>query len=156
MPLEYLPIMAQNSAPKPPRVLVAPSKPAWCQITKPVSESTVALLSSAALRLANQGPFTPREDWSYRRVPSDPAAGEIIIDHHSGIGRVPKQDPEIVFPRTALAELAKNRTVGALAPCHFSFMGGLRDHARIENELAPALANDLKQAQIDLALLVPY
>ena len=30
MALEYLPIMAQSSAPKPPRVLVAPSKPSWC------------------------------------------------------------------------------------------------------------------------------
>ena len=156
MPVEYLPIMAQNSAPKPPRVLVAPSKPAWCAITKPVNELRVALLSSAALRLADQEPFIPRGDLSYRRVPSDPKAGEIIIDHHSGIGRVPKQDPEIVFPRTALAELAKRGIVGSVAPFHFSFMGGLREHGKIENELAPAIANDLKQAQVDLALLVPY
>ena len=156
MPLEYLPIMAQNSAPKPPRVLASPSKPAWCEVTNPVRASRVALLSSAALRLANQQPFIPREDSSYRRVPSDPAAGEIIIDHHSGIGRVPKQDPEIVFPRTALAELAMRGIVGSLAPFHFSFMGGLREHAKIENELAPTIANDLKQAQVDLALLVPY
>ena len=156
MPIEYLPIMAQNSAPKPPRVLASPSKPAWCEITNPVSASRVALLSSAALRLANQKPFIPREDSSYRRVPSDPAAGKIIIDHHSGIGRVPKQDPEIVFPRTALFELAKRGIVGSLAPLHFSFMGGLRDHAKIEYELAPAIAIDLKEAQVDLALLVPY
>lgn len=156
MPLEYLPIMAKNSAPKPPRVLVSPSKPAWCAITKPVNESRVALLSSAALRLARQEPFIPREDLSYRRVPSDPSAGKIIIDHHSGVGRVPKQDPEIVFPRTALAELAKRGSVGSVAPFHFSFMGGLREHAKIENDLAPAIANDLKQAQVDLALLVPY
>lgn len=156
MPLEYLPIMAQNSAPKLPRVLFAPSKPAWCPITKPVRESRVALLSSAALRLAHQEPFIPREDSSYRRVPSDPNAGEIIIDHHSGIGRVPKQDPEIVFPRTALTALAQRGIIGALASFHFSFMGGLREHAKIENELAPAIANDLKEAQVDLALLVPY
>jgi len=156
VPLEYLPIMAQNSAPKPPRVLASPSKPAWCEVTNPVRASRVALLSSAALRLANQKPFIPREDSSYRRVPSDPAAGEIIIDHHSGIGRVPKQDPEIVFPRTALAELAMRGIVGSLAPFHFSFMGGLREHGKIENELAPAIANDLRQAQVDLALLVPY
>lgn len=156
MPLEYLPIMAKNSAPKPPRVLVSPSKSAWCAITKPVSESRVALLSSAALRLASQEPFIPREDISYRRVPSDPNGGEIFIDHHSGVGRVPKQDPEIVFPRSALAELAQKKTIGALAPFHFSFMGGLREHGKIENELAPAIANDLKEAQIDLALLVPY
>jgi D-proline reductase (dithiol) PrdB len=156
MPFEYLPVMAQNSAPKPPRVLVSPSKPGWCPVKKPVNQSRIALLSSAALRLASQEPFIPREDLSYRRVPSDPSAGEIIIDHHSGIGRVPKQDPEIVFPRTALASLHKRGVVGSLAPFHFSFMGGLRQHKEIENELAPAIANDLKQAQVDLALLVPY
>jgi D-proline reductase (dithiol) PrdB len=156
MPFEYLPVMAQNSAPKPPRVLVSPSKPAWCPTRKPVSEAKVALLSSAALRLTNQEPFIPREDLSYRRVPSDPSAGEIIIDHHSGIGRVPKQDPEIVFPRTALVELAKRGIVGAVSPWHFSFMGGVRRQQEIENQLAPAIANDLKQAQVDLALLVPY
>lgn len=156
MPLEYLPIMAKNSAPKPPRVLVQPSKPAWCPVTKPLNQARVALLTSAALRLTQQEPFTPREDFGYRKVPSDPTAGEIIIDHHSGIGRVPKQDPEIVFPRTALAHLQQRGVVGSLAPFHYSCMGGLRDHAKIENELGHAIASEMKAAQVDLALLVPY
>ena len=156
MAFDYLPLMAQLGAPKPPRVLATPSKPAWCPVTKPVHKSRVALLSSAALRLAHQAPFVPREDLSYRRIASDPSAGEIIIDHHSGIGRVPKQDPEIVFPRTALAALAQQGTIGELAPFHISFMGGVRRHEEIENVLAPAIAADLKQTQVDLALLVPY
>lgn len=156
MPFEYLPIMAQNSAPRPPRVLVSPSKPAWCPVKKPVSQSRIALLSSAALRLAYQKPFMPREDLSYRRVPSDPDAGELVIDHHSAIGRVPRLDPEIIFPRTALARLAARGEVGGIAPFHFSFMGGIRQPQKIENELAPAIAEDLKQARVDLALLVPY
>jgi len=156
MPLDYLPIMARNSAPKPPRVLAAPSKPSWCAITKPLERSRVALLTSAALRLAGQQPFVPREDLSYRRISSDPAAGEIVIDHHSGIGRVPKQDPESVFPRTALAALAGQGIVGELSPWHFSFMGGLRQHKEIETELAPAIAGELAQEHVDLALLVPY
>jgi hypothetical protein len=121
MPLEYLPIMAQAGAPKPPRVLVSPSKQAWSPITKPLNESRVALLSSAALRLHYQKAFLPREDLSFRRIPSDPAAGAITIDHHSRIGRVPKQDPEIVFPRTALASLVQRGIIGALSPHHFSF-----------------------------------
>ncbi len=116
----------------------------------------VAILSSAALRLTDQEPFIPRADLSYRRVPSDPGSGTIIIDHHSGIGTVPKQDPEIVFPRAALAALAENRTIGAAAPFHYSFMGGVRQHEEIENKLAPALAGELTQADVDLALLVPY
>jgi D-proline reductase (dithiol) PrdB len=156
MAFEYLPIMAQNSAPKPPRILVAPSQPSWHPITMPLSNMRVALLSSAALRFKDQQPFVPREDLSYRRVSSDPAAGEILIDHHSGIGRVPKQDPEIVFPRTALAALAGQGIVGELSPWHFSFMGGLREHEKIENELAPAIAGELITAGVDLALLVPY
>jgi hypothetical protein len=116
----------------------------------------VALLTSAALRLARQEPFVPREDLSYRLVPSAPEAGEIIIDHHSGIGRVPKQDPEIVFPRSALASLADKRQIGSLAPFHLSIMGGVRRHREIVTELAPAVAQEMAQAQVDLALLVPY
>ena len=156
MPFEYLPVMEKNSAPKPPRVLAAPSKPAWQASIKAVNRSRVALLSSAALRLDQQKPFVPREDLSYREVSSNPSAGRITIDHHSGIGTVPKQDPEIVFPRTALACLVERGIVGSLAPRHYSFMGGVREHKRIENELAPAIAEKLLTAQVDLALLVPY
>jgi hypothetical protein len=148
--------MAQNSAPKPPRQLVAPSKQAWCPVTRPLSQSRVALLTSAALRIAGQEPFIPREDLSYRLVPSDPGAGEIIIDHHSGIGRVPKQDPEIVFPRTALAALAEKGVVGSVAHCHVSVMGGVRRQKEIETGLAPAIAREMSGDKVDLALLVPY
>jgi D-proline reductase (dithiol) PrdB len=156
MSFEYLPVMAANAASKPPRQLVLPAMRSWCPVRKPVGSARVALLTSAALRLQQQQPFIPREDLSYRVVPSDPSAGDLIIDHHSGIGRVPKQDPEIVFPRTALATLVQNGVVGALAPNHISIMGGLRRHKEVETELAPAVARELAQAQVDLALLVPY
>ena len=156
MAFEYLPIMAQAGAPKPPRVLAVPSNPAWCATGKPLSQSRIALLSSAALRLVSQEPFVPREDLTYRLVPSDPAAGDIVIDHHSGIGCVPRQDPEIVFPRSALSALAQHGVIGALSPFHISFMGGLRCHGEIERQLAPAIARDLKRLEVDLALLVPY
>lgn len=156
MAFAYLPIMARNSAPKPARILVAPSKTAWSPTTKSVSQSRVALLSSAALREAKQQPFTPREDLSYRRISSAPGAAAIVIDHHSGIGRVPKEDPEIVFPRAVLAKLATTGMIGSLSRFHFSFMGGVRQHREIENQLAPALAGELMRDQVDLALLVPY
>jgi hypothetical protein len=153
---EYLPVMAQSSAAKSPRVLASPSQPAWCPVAKPLERLRVALLSSAALRLAGQEPFSPQEDLAYRLIPSDPNAGEIVIDHHSKIGRVPRQDPEIIFPRTALASLANKQVVGSLSPFHFSFKGGIRQHVEIENELGPALAGELKQVGVDLALMVPY
>jgi hypothetical protein len=69
---------------------------------------------------------------------------------------VPRQDPEIVFPRSALAALAQRRVIGALAPFYVSFMGGLRCHKEIETEIAPAIARELKLAEVDVALLAPY
>ena len=156
MPFEYLPIMAQAGAPKPPRILLSATKPAWWPFRKSLAQSRVALLSSAALRLVHQQPFVPREDLSYRRLPADPTAGDLVIDHHSGIGRVPRHDPEMIFPRTALQKLCERGVVGALSPYFFSFMGGLRRPREIENELAPALAYELTAAAVDLVLLVPY
>ena len=156
MALEYLPIMAQAAAPKPARVLVTPSQPSWCAVKKPVNQSRVALLTSAALRLNHQEPFAPGEDLTYRLIPSDSEESEIVIDHHSRIGPMPRRNPEIVFPMAALASLTAKQIVGSLSPVHVSFMGGIRQHSKIENELAPAIVQVLKQADIDLALLVPY
>jgi D-proline reductase (dithiol) PrdB len=151
MALEYLPIMAQ-----PPRVLVTPSKPSWFPVAKPVNQSRVALLTSAALRLADQQPFATNEDLTYRLIPSNSKASEIVIDHHSRIGPVPRQDPEIVFPMAALASLAARQVVGSLSAFHVSFKGGLPRHQEVENQLAPAIVGELQRAGVDLALLVPY
>jgi D-proline reductase (dithiol) PrdB len=156
MALVYLPIMAQASAPNPPRALATPSKPSWFPMTKPLSESHVGLLTSAALRLSDQKPFLAGEDLSYRLIPSDSRANQIVIDHHSRIGRVPRQDPEIVFPAAALANLMRKGVVGKLSPVHVSFKGGVRQHKEVENELAPSIVRELKQARVDLALLIPY
>src|SRR5262252_3856881 len=73
MALEYLPLMAQSSALKPPRILVSPSKPSWCLVSKPVNESRVALLTSAALRLDRQKPFAPPKTFltgSFHPIPN--------------------------------------------------------------------------------------
>lgn len=155
VPLDYLPIMAQSSAPKPPRVLVSPTNVAWCPIVRPPDQSRVALVTSAALRLADQPPFSD-DDLSYRLIPSDPVAGELVIDHRSRIGTVPRRDPEIVFPRSSLAALARRGVVGSVSPVHVAFTGGTRRHKEVKGELAPAIARELTRAGVNLALLVPY
>lgn len=156
MAFDYLSVMARASEPKPPRILVSPKHPAWSLFTKPISQARVALLTSAALRLSSQPPFAAKEDLSYRLVPADPNAGTIVIDHHSRIGAVPRQDPEIIFPRSALTTVAAKGIVGRVSPVHVSFLGGMRCHQKIETELAPAIARELVKVRVDIALLVPY
>jgi hypothetical protein len=78
------------------------------------------------------------------------------MDHRSPLGSGPRADPEIVFPRVALIALLQRGLVGSIASTHFSFVGGTQNHRGVENELAPALADELKKENVNLALLVPF
>ncbi len=138
-----------------PRKLVQPARLAWHPAVRSPSLSRIALLTSAAIRRAGQPNYTPPDDASYRIIPADPAVADLEIDHRSLVGVDAHRDPEIVFPRTALAALA-NQGVGSVAPNHFSFVGGIRLHRELEEELAPALSRELAQAGVELAVLVPY
>jgi D-proline reductase (dithiol) PrdB len=152
--LDYLPIMARRTAK--PRKLVQPSRLAWHPPGRSAASARIALLTSSAIRRASQSKYTPPDDASYRIIPADPAVADLEIDHRSPVGADARRDPEIVFPRTALTALANQGLVGSVAPNHFSFLGAIRLHRELEEELAPALARELAQAGVDLAVLVPY
>lgn len=156
MPFDYLPVFAEKAAGKPTRKLVRPSQNAWHPVVTPLPSARIALLTSAALRTPEQPPFVPSEDTSYRPIPAEPDLTDLVMDHRSPLGLSPRQDPEIIFPRAALVALAERGLVGSYAPTHFSFVGGTRNHHGVENELAPALAGELKKENVTLALLVPF
>ncbi len=155
MPLDYLPILAEHAAPRPPRRLRRPPGTAWQPLTRALGELRVSLLTSAAVRHPDQRPFPFRGDASHRRVAPDPSV-ELSLDHHSPVGADARRDPEVVFPRHALRELARKGLVGGVAPGHFSMYGGIADHDGVINRLGPALARKLKAMKVDLAVMVPY
>ena len=78
------------------------------------------------------------------------------MDHRSPIGTDARTDLEIVVPRKALAELAQRGIVGSIAPLFFSFVGGTEVQQQVEEQLAPALADELEAMRVDLAILAPY
>ncbi len=156
MPFDYLPVFVEKAAGKPTRKLVHPSQNAWHGAVPSLASARIALLTSAALRTPAQPPFVPPEDTSYRVIPAEPHAIDLVMDHTSPLGLTPREDPEIVFPRAALIALARGGVVGSVASSHFSFVGGTRNHHGVEEELAPALAVELKKENVDLALLVPF
>jgi hypothetical protein len=166
MPLDYLPIMERHAGPNGPRRLVSPPSPAWTPVTKPLASSRVGLLSSAAIRTAAQEPF-PANGRGHRAFAAAVAAPDgapdpdavsagLVIDHPSPVGADARRDPEVVVPRAALASLARRGAVGGVTATCWSFRGGNRRHAEVQEELAPALAAELAAAGADLALLVPY
>lgn len=155
MPLDYLPILAQRAAPKPPRKLRRTPTIAWQPLAKPLNQMRVSLVTSAAIRQTSQRAFAAGGDASHRRIAADPEV-EVVVDHHSPVGADVRRDSEVVFPRRALQGLARKGIVGSVARSHFSIYGGISDHTAIAERLAPELARRLAAMRVDLALMVPY
>ncbi len=129
-------------------------KMAWVD-PKPLSESTVAIVTSAALHRSSDAGFQPGET-EYRLLPSD--ARDLVLGHwspnfdRSGIAI----DLNVVYPIDRLEELAKRGTIGAVAPRHVSFAGNQPDDvATVRLDSGPRAAAALKADGVDVVLLTP-
>lgn len=156
MPFDYLPVFVEKAAPKPARTLVQPSENGWCAKVPRLDAARIALLTSSAVRTPDQTPFEPPDDATYRAIPADSRATDLVMDHRSPLGTDPRKDPEVIFPRSALNALAQRGVVGGVSSSHYSFLGGTRNHHGVENDLARGLAGELRKQNVTLALLIPF
>jgi D-proline reductase (dithiol) PrdB len=152
--LDRLPEISRNSllTLPVPRNEGAPFTP----LSKPLANCTLAVVTTAGLHLRGDRPFGGG-DPSFRVLPSDTAAGEILQSHTSiGFDRVPViRDLNVTLPLDRLRELVARDALGGLGLNCYSFMGAQRDWSRIEGETAPAVAARLREEGIDAVLLTP-
>jgi D-proline reductase (dithiol) PrdB len=120
----------------------------------PLAARRIAIVSSAGLFRRGSEPFRGR-DADYRVIPGDIGWADLLTSHISvNFDRTGLQeDWNVAFPLDRLRELAADRTIGAVADTHYSFMGAsdplaMEPHAR-------ALAGTLKRDRVDSALLAP-
>ena len=120
-----------------------------------LAQRRVALISTAGLHRRGDRPFRPG-DGSYRVIPGDTAAGDLVMSHISvNFDRTGfQQDLNVVFPIDRLHELEADGTIGSLASLHYSFMGAFPPAAAEPH--AQHLAGLLKADKVDAALLVPF
>jgi D-proline reductase (dithiol) PrdB len=123
---------------------------------RPLSASRLAIVTTAGLHRRDDKPFGPGEQ-TYRVVPSDTPAAEIVQSHTSlGYDRVPiMRDLNISFPIDRLGELVARGELGGLGPNHYSFMGAQREVVRIERETGPEVGRRLREEGVELALITP-
>jgi D-proline reductase (dithiol) PrdB len=123
---------------------------------KPLASCRLAIVTTAGLHRRGDTPFGPGEQ-GYRVIPSDLPAAEIIQSHTSiGFDRAPiMRDLNISFPIDRLRELVARGALGGLGPNHYSFMGALRDAARLEKETGPEVGRRLRDEGVELALITP-
>jgi len=132
----------------------------WTPLRRPLAESKLALVSSAGFVMPGDEPFdTSRRggDPSFREIPADADPSSLLDSHrsqtfdHHGMQR----DANLAFPLDRVRELVASGRIGALAPRHLSFMGGITAPGRLARQTAPAAVSRLLAAGTDIALLVP-
>jgi D-proline reductase (dithiol) PrdB len=127
---------------------------------KPLSQSIVALVTTAGLSLPDQPPFDVNikmGDSSFREFPGNISPQLLEMNQRSwsfdqtGILR----DRNLVMPLDRLKEIEQRGEIGAVAPYHYSFMGSIVGPGKLMKESAPEVARRLKAANVDVVLLTP-
>jgi D-proline reductase (dithiol) PrdB len=156
----FLANLLSRSIPEEPSHLPIP----WTPFAKPLSEAKVALLSTAGISMTDDEPFDmeferqhpTRGDSSFRRLRADATSDQIEANHlHIDTSYI-ERDLNVALPLDRLRELVTEGHVGSLAPTHYSIMGFQgSDSSQLENESAPAIAEIIKNEEVDLVLLAP-
>jgi D-proline reductase (dithiol) PrdB len=132
-------------------------------LAKPLSECTIALVSTAGIARSDDRPFDQeherRDPWwgdpSFRVIPLGTTEHDVRLYHMHIDPRFAQSDLDVVLPMRRLTELAQMGIVGQAAPRHYSLMGYILDPTVLVDETAPAIAERMRADGIDGAALVP-
>ncbi len=125
----------------------------WTPLQRPISEATVAIVTTSGVHLRHDKPFNLSGDATFRVIPRTAAAADLAITHQAYDRTDALRDINLVFPLPRLRELEAEGVIGRVADEHFGF--GLNGSAK--ELLAPGreVGRRLADAHVDLALLVP-
>jgi hypothetical protein len=135
----------------------------WTPVSRPLAESTVALISTAALSLNCDAVFDTQGEranpwWgdpSYRVIPRTATEADITASHLHIETAYLLQDIDVALPLRRLEELTRDGVVGCVAPSHYSFQGYLLDPTEFLATSVPAMVAQMKAESVDVALFVP-
>ncbi len=129
--------------------------PAFTALKKPLAESRVAIVTSAALHRPDQDRFTAA-DTGFRAL--NRADRNLVMGHwspnfdHSGF----QMDINVVYPIDRLEELAADGLIGDVAPRHFAFAGNQPDTvSELRLDTGPTCALELIADAVDVVVLTP-
>ncbi|MDP6566396.1 MAG: glycine/sarcosine/betaine reductase selenoprotein B family protein [Alphaproteobacteria bacterium] len=137
----------------------------WAPFEKPLSEATIAVLSSAGIFLkdSQQGFDMEREkreptwgDPSWRAIPRDVGQDRIDAAHlHINTEHV-KRDVGVALPLRALAALEADGVIGRLAAENYSVMGYQENGCAVwQSQTGPEIVNRLRHEAVDALILAP-
>jgi D-proline reductase (dithiol) PrdB len=140
-----------------------PAEIPWTPLSRPLEDSTVALISSAGLALKTDRPFDQegerRNPWwgdpSYRILPRAATAEDVALYHLHIHPRVVEQDLNTLLPLQRLLELEDSGKIGRSSAHHYSFMGYTLQPQVLLEESTVAMIRGMKQDGVNAVVLIP-
>lgn len=131
----------------------------WAPVVKPVSASTIALVSTGGLHRRGDPPFdvmTSRwGDTGFRVVPHGTPHADLDLDADYVDEKYIRQDPEVTLPMAALDALVARGLVGRAAARHYSFCEGImRPLPGIVDSVA-GVCDMMRADGVDAVVLLP-
>lgn len=143
--------------------LESPREIPWTALSKPLSDCTVALISTGGIALKTDRPFDQEGErqnpwWgdpSYRVIPWTAKAEDICVYHQHIDPSLAERDLNCLLPIERLAELEEMGKVGRVAPSHYSFMGYVLEPQELLEKSVPAMIKRLRADAVDVVVLIP-
>jgi len=135
----------------------------WTPMSKPLSQTTIALVTSAGISLRSDPPFDmereKREpiwgDRSFRTIPRETTEKDIEVNHLHINTTYVKQDINVMLPLARMAEFERERVIGRLAPTAYSFYGFQWQNTDFLNEAIKPISKRMKVEGVEAVLLTP-
>lgn len=135
----------------------------WTPLSKPLTEATVALVTSAGISLKADPPFDmereKREatwgDRSFRKIPRDASEKDVNVNHlHINTNYI-LQDINVMLPLARMEEFEREGLIGRLAPTAYSFYGFQWQSTDFLEEAIAPMSECMKQEGVAAVVLSP-
>jgi len=120
---------------------------------KDLSEATRGMVSTCGVHLRSQEPYDVAGDSTYRVIPSETPAPDLMITHSHYDHEQADRDVNCVFPIDRLRELAADKVIKAVSPEFYGMMGYTLRMQPVLQQTAPELAKKIERSPTDLVLL---
>ncbi len=135
----------------------------FTRLSKPLSEATLTLVTSAGISLKTDPPFDmERErreavwgDRSFRAIPRKTTEGDIAANHLHINTEYILQDINVILPLARMAEFEKEGIIGRLAPTAYSFYGFQWESTDFLKEAIEPMSKTMREEGVDAVILTP-
>ena len=135
----------------------------WTPLSKSLSQTSFALVTSAGISLRSDPPFDmereKREplwgDRSFRAIPRGTTGNDVDVNHLHINTTYIKQDINVMLPLARMAEFEAEGIIGRLAPTSYSFYGFQWQNEDFLTEAIEPMSRGMKEEGVEAVLLTP-